>query len=91
MPKMKMTSGRGEHPAHPSILQQVRQETRPSGILSFLPRTHSPPCFSDEEDFETLDWLPMAPEIEDPEEPGWGQLEVHTQLLQWNLSLAIYP
>lgn len=31
---------------------------------------------SDEEDFETLDWLPMAPEIEDPEEPGWGQLEV---------------
>lgn len=31
---------------------------------------------SDEEEFETLDWLPMAPEIEDPEEPGWGQLEV---------------
>lgn len=30
---------------------------------------------SDEEEFETLDWLPMAPEIEDPEEPGWGQLE----------------
>ena len=25
---------------------------------------------------EPLDWLPMAPEIEDPEEPGWGQLEV---------------
>ncbi len=31
---------------------------------------------SDEEDVEALDWLPMAPEIEDPEEPGWGQLEV---------------
>ena len=29
------------------------------------------------EDSESpLDWLPMAPEIEDPEEPGWGQLEV---------------
>lgn len=32
-------------------------------------------CSSDEEDLQTLDWLPMAPEIEDPEEPGWGQLE----------------
>lgn len=32
--------------------------------------------YSDDEDFEALDWLPMAPEIEDPEEPGWGQLEV---------------
>lgn len=34
-------------------------------------------CYhSDEDDADTLDWLPMAPEIEDPEEPGWGQLEV---------------
>ena len=32
--------------------------------------------YSDEDDGDTLDWLPMAPEIEDPEEPGWGQLEV---------------
>ena len=32
---------------------------------------------SDEDDGDTLDWLPMAPEIEDPEEPGWGQLEVN--------------
>ncbi len=31
---------------------------------------------SDEDDEGALDWLPMAPEIEDPEEPGWGQLEV---------------
>ena len=34
-------------------------------------------CYSDEDDGDTLDWLPMAPEIEDPEEPGWGQLEVN--------------
>ena len=34
-------------------------------------------CFcSDEDTEEPLDWLPMAPEIEEPEEPGWGQLEV---------------
>ena len=33
-------------------------------------------CHSDEDVEEPLDWLPMAPEIEDPEEPGWGQLEV---------------
>ena len=33
---------------------------------------------SDEDEEEALDWLPMAPEIEDPEEPGWGQLEVST-------------
>ena len=32
--------------------------------------------FSDEDDEEPLDWLPIAPEIEDPEEQGWGQLEV---------------
>ena len=40
-------------------------------------------CHSDEEDGETLDWLPMAPEIEDPEEPGWGQLEVSGYLMNW--------
>ena len=34
-------------------------------------------CYSDEDDGDTLDWLPMAPEIEDPEEPGWGQLKVN--------------
>ena len=39
--------------------------------------------YSDEEDGETLDWLPMAPEIEDPEEPGWGQLEVSDYLAMW--------
>ena len=22
-----------------------------------------------------MDWLPYAPEVEEPEEPGWGQLE----------------
>lgn len=33
-----------------------------------------PPSAEDSE--SPLDWLPMAPEIEDPEEPGWGQLEV---------------
>ena len=33
-------------------------------------------CHSDEDVEDSLDWLPMAPEIEDPEEPGWGQLEV---------------
>ena len=33
------------------------------------------PC-SDGEETDALDWLPGAPEIEDPEEPGWGQLEV---------------
>ncbi len=32
--------------------------------------------FSDEEEVSALDWLPAAPEIDDPEEPGWGQLEV---------------
>ena len=32
---------------------------------------------SDEEyEEEHLDWLPVAPEVEEPEEPGWGQLEV---------------
>lgn len=34
-------------------------------------------CSGDEDnDEETLDWLPIAPEIEDPEEAGWGHLEV---------------
>lgn len=35
------------------------------------------PAFrSSEEDSESpLDWLPYAPEVEEPEEPGWGQLE----------------
>ena len=32
--------------------------------------------FSEEDNDEPLDWLPIAPEVEDPEEPGWGQLEV---------------
>ena len=31
---------------------------------------------SEEDDEEPLDWLPIAPEIEDPEDTGWGQLEV---------------
>ena len=34
-------------------------------------------CSGDEDDEEEpLDWLPIAPEIEDPEEAGWGHLEV---------------
>ena len=34
-------------------------------------------CSGDEDDDEDpLDWLPIAPEIEDPEEAGWGHLEV---------------
>lgn len=31
---------------------------------------------SGEDEDEPLDWLPIAPEIEEPEETGWGQLEV---------------
>ena len=31
---------------------------------------------SEEDDEEPLDWLPIAPEIEEPEDTGWGQLEV---------------
>ena len=32
--------------------------------------------FSEEDEEEPLDWLPIAPEIEEPEDTGWGQLEV---------------
>ena len=32
-------------------------------------------CSSDEDDEEPLDWLPFAPEVDEPDEPGWGQLE----------------
>ena len=32
-------------------------------------------CSSEEDSEDPLDWLPYAPEIEEPEEPGWGQLE----------------
>ena len=32
-------------------------------------------CSSEEESEGPLDWLPFAPEVDDPEEPGWGQLE----------------
>ena len=39
-------------------------------------RAFPPPPPSAEDSESPLDWLPMAPEIEDPEEPGWGQLEV---------------
>jgi len=43
-------------------------------------------CSGDEDDDEeTLDWLPIAPEIEDPEEAGWGHLEV-----QYIISVTIY-
>ena len=31
---------------------------------------------SEDDDEEPLDWLPIAPEIEEPEDTGWGQLEV---------------
>ena len=33
-------------------------------------------CSDDEDDEEHLDWLSIAPEMDEPEEPGWGQLEV---------------
>ncbi len=49
-------------------------------ITSWFVNTQASICIprmlSDEDDEGALDWLPMAPEIEDPEEPGWGQLEV---------------
>lgn len=32
-------------------------------------------CSSEEDDEKPLDWLPYAPDVEEPEEPGWGQLE----------------
>ena len=32
-------------------------------------------CSSGEDSEEPLDWLPFAPEVDDPDEPGWGQLE----------------
>ena len=32
-------------------------------------------CSSKEGEETPLDWLPYAPEVEEPEEPGWGQLE----------------
>lgn len=48
-------------------------------------------CSGDEDDNEEpLDWLPIAPEIEDPEEAGWGHLEVQymcIQLLLYKLKL----
>ena len=38
---------------------------------------------SEEDEEESLDWLPIAPEIEDPEEQGWGQLEVRPMHLSF--------
>ena len=32
-------------------------------------------CSSEEDEETPLDWLPYAPEVEELEEPGWGQLE----------------
>ena len=32
-------------------------------------------CSSEEDEETPLDWLPYSPEVEEPEEPGWGQLE----------------
>ena len=32
-------------------------------------------CSSEEDSESPLDWLPYAPEVDEPEEPGWGQLE----------------
>ena len=45
-------------------------------VNNYYTTIHMYIIYSDEDDTDTLDWLPMAPEIEDPEEPGWGQLEV---------------
>jgi len=38
----------------------------------------------EDDDEEPLDWLPIAPEIEDPDEAGWGQLEVLYLYLYFN-------
>ena len=59
---------------------QEEEECRDGGNEEVLVDvTDSPviPAFcSSEEDEETpLNWLPYAPEVEEPEEPGWGQLE----------------
>ena len=59
---------------------QEEEEGRDGGNEEVLVDvTDSPviPAFcSSEEDEETpLDWLPYAPEVEEPEEPGWEQLE----------------
>lgn len=32
-------------------------------------------CSSEEDSEPSLDWLPYAPEVDEPEELGWGQLE----------------
>ena len=61
-------------------IQEEEEEGRDGGNEEVLVDvTDSPviPAFcSSEEDEETpLDWLPYAPEVEEPEEPGWGQLE----------------
>lgn len=50
-------------------------------IMIILGANHNYSMLSDEEEEEPLDWLPMAPEIEDPEEPGWGQLEVSSHII----------
>ena len=35
----------------------------------------------EEDEKDNLDWPPVAPEVDDPEEPGWRQLEVSTEQL----------
>ena len=47
-------------------------------------------CSGDEfDDEEPLDWLPIAPEIEDPEEAGWGHLEVHICIVYFMYSVLL--
>lgn len=41
-------------------------------------------CSSEEDDEKPLDWLPYAPDIEEPEEPGWGQLEPSLNVIPSN-------
>ena len=49
-------------------------------------------CSGDEDDDEEpLDWLPIAPEIEDPEEAGWGHLEVRYNTLLIDSSYHSIP
>ena len=46
-------------------------------------------CSDDEDDEEHLDWLSIAPEMDEPEEPGWGQLEVSYEEDRWALKRVV--
>lgn len=46
---------------------------------------------SEEDNEEPLDWLPIAPEIEEPEDTGWGQLEVSTYTGRQIRTITVIP